>query len=212
MTTLGTLKARIAEDLDYEDGRIDTAIASAIEDAINFYQRQRFYFNQSRDVTFSTVAGQSSYSETDNAAIPYAVQIDMVHKTVSGVRTELRRKPFFDLETLYDTGALSGEPYDWAYYDRKLWLYPIPSAAYTIRILGLFRVDPPASDGETGNVWMTEMFEVIRCRAKIYLALHKLADEGLARTMTLAEQDALSRVKRETALREGTGLMRPTPF
>jgi hypothetical protein len=213
MTTLATLKAQIADDLDRSDGSIDTAIATEITNAIRHYQRFTFYWNGDiRDVTFSTVASQTAYGATDAAAIPYAIKIDLAHITVSGQRYELSRRNYLELETLYDTTAASGEPYEYAYYDQQVWLYPIPNAAYTVRLLGLFRVDAPASDAEAGNPWMTEAFELIRCRAKVYLAAHKLRDPELAATMQAAEEDALRQLRKETALRSGTGNIVSTRF
>lgn len=212
MTTLATLKAQIADDLDRSDGSIDSQIATEITNAIRHYQRHRFYFNETRDVTFSTVASQTAYDSTDAAAIPYAVRIDQAHITVSGQRHELTRRDFYELETLYDTTAASGEPYEYAYYDQQVWLYPIPNAVYTVRLLGLFRIDGPASDSEAGNPWMTEAFELIRCRAKVYLAAHKLYDQQLAATMQAAEEDALRLLRKDTALRLGTGSIVPTRF
>jgi hypothetical protein len=210
MSTLGTLKAEIASDLDRTD--LTAAIASAITSAISHYQRTRFYFNELTTVTFSTVDGRESYDVGDAAAIPYAVQIDQAQITVSGQIRVMARRNYLELAALYDTSASEGEPTNWSYYDQTVWLYPIPGAVYSVKLIGLFRVDAPASDGEAGNPWMTEAYELIRCRAKAYLGIHRTRDPELVQMMQMAEADALRRLVAETGLRNGTGMITPTQF
>ena len=41
-----------------------------------------------------------------------------------------------------------------------------PSVHYDIQFVGGIKTAAPASDAEAGNVWMTEAYELIRCRAK----------------------------------------------
>jgi hypothetical protein len=211
MTTQTIMKAEITSDLDDRSDLVDE-IASAITSAITHSQRDRFYWNEKRSLTFSTVASQQNYTSSDAANIPNMLRIDQAHITVSGQRRELRRVNFYELETLYDTSASSGEPFEYAYHDREIWLYPIPSTTYTVRVLGHMIVAAPATDGEASNPWMTEAYELIRCRAKAYLAMHKLRDPELAQSMQAMEADALARLRKETALRLGTGMFTPTEF
>lgn len=205
MTTLATLKAEIASDLDREDGSLATEIAAAITTAIGYYKPKRFYFNERRSLTFSTVASQQNYGSADNTAIPDLVRIDRVHKTVSGQRMTLRRVDFLDLEPLYDVSASTGEPYDFAYFNREIWLYPVPDQVYTIRVIGLYKVAGPATDGEADNPWMTEAYELIRYRAEAYLAANSLRNPELASAKLQAEADALSSLRAETTKRASLG-------
>jgi len=207
MTTLATLKAEIASDFDREDGSLTTEIAAAVTTAINYYKPKRFYFNERRSLTFSTVATQQNYGTTDNMAIPDLVRIDQVHKTVSGQRMALCRRDFLELEPLYDVSASTGEPYDFAYFNRELWLYPVPDQVYTIRVIGLYKVAGPATDGEADNPWMTEAYELIRYRASAYLAANSLRNPELAAAKLQAEADALSSLRAETTKRLGSGMI-----
>lgn len=204
MTTLATLKAQIVSDLD---GRTDLTsdIAVAISRAIEHYQRDRFYWNERRSLTFSTFAAQDNYGTAASADIANMVRIDFAHITINNYRYPLRRRDFYELEQLYDDAALNGQPSEYAYFNREVWLYPRADNTYTIRLLGHMIIAEPASDGEADNPWMTEAFELIRCRAKAYLAVHKLRDNELAQIMGVAEQEALARLRKETALRLGSG-------
>jgi hypothetical protein len=74
MTTLATLKAEIADDLDRTD--LTTAIASEITKAITFYQDTRFYFNETRDCVIATAADQRLYADEDVEGIVYRVVLD----------------------------------------------------------------------------------------------------------------------------------------
>ena len=112
---------------------------------------------------------------------------------------------FLDLEPLYDVSASSGEPYDFAYFNREIWLYPVPEQVYTIRVIGLYKVAGPATDGEADNPWMTEAYELIRYRAEAYLAANSLRNPELAGAKLQAEADALSSLRAETTKRASLG-------
>lgn len=211
MTTLATLKTRIASDLERSD--MGTQIAECISDAITYYQSERFYFNETRSVTFSTVASQREYTSTDEANIPKFIKLDAVIATVSGNARELCWTDPVVMELLHDSNVTAGQPSDYAYYDQSLSIYPLPDQAYTIRLMGHIKKAEPASDSEANNVWMTEGFELIRARAKLYFAIHTGVDDGtLAANAARAEVIALERLQRETARRVGTGRFIPTQF
>ncbi len=210
MTTLAALKAEIADDLDRTD--ITTRIASAITSAITFYQRQRFYFNETREETFSTVAAQSDYDVDDDAQIPNFLGFDALFITVSSQIRDLTPMDPRLMERLLDNSAASGEPTVYAYYNETIRLYPIPDIAYTIRMMGPMKVAAPAADATTGNRWMTDAYELIRCRAKLYLATHVLRDSDLAQIMSMAEKDALAQLLAEGTSKMGSGVLVATEF
>lgn len=210
MTTLALLKSEIADDLDRTD--LTTAIASEITKAIRHYQATRFYFNESRDETFATVASQKLYSSSDDAAIPKFVETDQVVLMDGTEPTELEQVDPKDWEILTASGTSTGKPDSWCTFDQKIGLYPIPDAVYTVRVIGQFMKAGPATDGETGNVWMTEAFDLLRARVCAQLALKKLRDDVMIQTQKAAEADELSRLDRETTSRVGTGFVTPTEF
>src|SRR3990167_9238086 len=103
-------------------------------------------------------------------------------------------------------------PYAYAYYDRSFWLYPVPGAVYTVRPIGAIEMASPAADDTANNVWMVDAYELVRCRAKLYLAVHVLKDTELALTMKAAERDALSQLTSATGKRVSTGRLTATAF
>lgn len=210
MTTLAIMKAEIADDLARSD--LDTAIASAITNAIQYYQTRRFYFNESRDLTFPTVIGQARYATADSANIPKFITLDGVFATVNGHNRELCPMGVQSFETLNDNSASTGEPYSYCYFNVGFGLYPIPNAVYVIRPIGHVLKVAPASDTEEGNVWMTDAYQLIRRRAAADVALSKIRKYDLANAMRTVEELELDRLIDSTSRRVATGQIQATSF
>jgi hypothetical protein len=206
VTTLASLKNTIADDLA-GGSAYDTQIAAAINEAINYYQAERFYFNEARTTTITTVIGQREYSPDSSVVI---VKLDEAYITVSNRYRLLTQLDPFEMELLHDSAVMTGVPARWAFYNRLFSLYPLPDAVYTVRLLGQIRVSAPASDTEADNPWMTEAFEAIRARAKLYLAGHLLMDTEMLQVMAAAEDAAVNRLRTETHKRIGTGFITPS--
>lgn len=208
---LATMKARIADEIARDD--LESQIATAINDAIKFYQNHAFFFNESRTATvFNTVIGQDIYSSADNANIPYLYFIDYVVVNVGGTISTLTRTDPVEIEVENMAGTNNGEPTKYCYFDKKLRIGPIPSGVWSLRVSGKIRIAAPASDDEVGNAWMTDGEKLIRCRAKYELALHWTKDMEMAQTMTALVTETVDDLEAETANRAGTGMVRPFPF
>ena len=210
MTTLSALKSEIADDLDRSD--LTATIASEITNAIRHYQSKRFYWNETRDDTFSTAASQTWYSSTDDADIPTFIHIDGMWVVESSTNYYLTRVHPVFFEDLIDGTAASGRPFDFTYLNRQIGLYPIPDAVYTVRMMGHVLIDAPASDSEANNLWMTEAFDLLRFRAAKRIYRHKLKDPDNGLIAAQDEAAELERLQGETNRRVGTGKLTPTQF
>jgi hypothetical protein len=209
MTTLAVMKARIADELGDRSDLTDR-IARAIADAIAEYQQKRFWFNESRDVTFPTVAGQEFYTAADHADIPNLYRIDQATMLIGNQVAVLARRSEAELQVLSDNATQSGDPTDFAYFARQLRLCPVPNAVRLIRITGHVRFAAPTSDEETGNVWMTDAEKLVRSRAKYELAIHNLNDDELATKMAAAVTEQLTALAARTGRQIGRGRITPT--
>lgn len=195
MTTYATMRNRITDEFVNES--LTTAqVNLAIQAAINHYQRERFYFTESRAQTFTTVASQEFYTSSDNTNIPNLSIIDELTITINGVRSPLRERNWEWIDTVSNTTNTS-QPTDYCYYGQQIRLYPIPDAAYTVRISGLIRLTTLSADGDS-NAWMTDGEELIRARAKWDLAVNILHAPELADAATALEQRAYRALKDET--------------
>jgi hypothetical protein len=212
MTTRGALKTEILDDIDRSgDG---TRVLAAISSAIKFYQPKRFWFNESRSVTFSTVDGTDTYDFASDGEITtefYKIDAALV---LEGTQQHcLTPIDYLDLELLIDSSSpTEGRPYRYAYINRALRLYPVPDAVYTIRLTGHIKAAEPAADDTADNVWFTEAYELIRCRAKAYLYAHVYEDTERAAIMRAAETEAYNALRDATGSKIGTGHIIPTQF
>lgn len=197
MSTLEIMKARIADEL--ARGDITSQIAYAITDAIEAYEDERFFFNESRDLTFSTVASQEFYDEDDDADIGLIQKIDYAFVYIGDQAYELRYQRPEEMESQSVVSSTVNRPWEYTWYGNAIRLYPIPDGVYTVRVGASYKVAAPASDDEAGNPWMTHAARLIRSRAKNELALHVVMDEELAATMAVAVKEAFDQLKGRTA-------------
>lgn len=214
MTTLADLRTDIADDIDDTTGEYTAQIDTAIKAAQRYCERYTFYFNETRDQTFSTVDGQQWYGTSDNAHIPTAVRIhELYSEDSNGQSTRLTRVAPTELETLSDNSAASGEPYLWTYFNEQIRLYPIPGATvYTIRMqLGPYRLTALSAGGDT-NAWLDEAYDLMKARAKYILYKNTIKDANLAAEALNDYNDQLVSLKGETSSRTGTGCIQATNF
>lgn len=211
MTTYGAMQDRIADELDRTD--LTTQIQKAIQTAIEKYERKRFYFNEARSLTFTTVDGQEFYTSADATDIPNLLFIDNVKLTISASdKIDLDRADYSELEYLSTNSTTDeGQPTCYAYYAKQLRLYPIPDAAYAVRVSGVFALSDLSATADT-NAWMTDAEALIRSRAKREIFTHVIRDVEGAQAMAQAEAEELQSLNQATNARSSTGTILPTEF
>lgn len=199
MSTLTIMKARVASELRRSD--LTSQIAYAITDAIEKYQAERFFFNESRSVTFNTIANTEFYTEVNAPGIASFAKIDFVVLRDGDIIYSLDDKSPEEIEVDSENATMTGMPGNYCYYGEQLRLYPVPDAIYPIRAGILKIIDAPASDSEANNPWMTHAKALIRAEAKYQLALHVIRDRELAGDMQAAAEIALADLRRATTKR-----------
>lgn len=209
MGTLGEMKQRIATELRRDDLTED--IANAINDAIRFHERRRFWFNQSRSLTFTTVPGQVAYGAAAGSFIPGVVRIDDIFLPEANSTYPLTRYAVDDFELVSGGPTNPGQPTCWTYADGTVRLFPAPDAAYAMRVLAHYRL-PALSGNDDSNVWTTEAEELIRSHAKMLLFLDVLEDDTNANRMQLKLPLLIDALDAETSARTSTGRIRATQF
>lgn len=197
MTTLAIMKARIADELARDD--LTSNIAYAVTDAIGAYDDLRFWFNESRSNTFTTVASQEFYTSSDAAFIANVLKFDYVQLYVGDQPYRLEAQMPAEIESLSTNGTFTGTPWAYCFYNSTIRLYPVPDAVRTVRVGAVIKAAAPASDAEANNPWMTHAERLIRSRAKLELALHVLKDDALASTMVQGVKEALDQLHNRTS-------------
>jgi len=217
MATRADLRLRVLRDLERDEAQWGADIDASISDAIRTYQPKRFYFNEFRTLTFNTVAGTDLYTyNTPTLTGTIGAEFYRVDETLireGGKNTMTLQRVEYDwLEGLADDNQSTGMPYNYAYINRGIRIYPMPNKAYEIRILGHMKVPEPADDLVNDNPWMNEAFQLVRAGAKLSFAINIVEDEALAARMALAEQRALSTLRSETHAKIGSGNIIPTSW
>ncbi len=190
MTTKTLMIAEMADDMERSDS---TAFGKKIDAAIRQYQPRRFWFNESRAVTFNTVASTDVYTFATIGTEFY--KIDGVFMTISAsdVR-EMDRVDYSYLEETAGEDTTTGEPEVYAYINKAIRFWRSPDAIYATRLVGHITAAAPATSDEADNVWMTEAYDLIMSRAKSELYAHRYEDPTNAAIMREAEADALRRL------------------
>lgn len=208
MTTRGTMISEIASDTERSD---TTAITAKINAAIRHYSPRRFWFNESRTVTFNTAAGTDFYTFATIGTEFY--RVDSVQVTISaGDVRFLDRVNYVDLEAIANNNTDRSKPEEYAYIAKGIRLWRNPDAIYSTRLTGHVKIAAPATDGEADNVWMTEAYDLIMSRAKAELYAHRWEDPNNAAVMQQAEASALRRLQSATMDKTETGYLAATEF
>lgn len=206
MSTFAQMRAEIADDLD--DPNFTTQINKAINRAIVFYEKEKFYFN-STSGTFSTTASQKAYT---TSTIPSDIaEIDYVEITVSGNDHELDEVTFAEIEE-EDIGSTTGVPTKYAFYNESIYLYPIPNNTYTITVYYQKKYTTLSSDSDT-NDWLTEAEDLIECHATGWIYARKKKDFEQAAVYQQLVETALQALRKKTEkLAALNARLRPTEF
>jgi hypothetical protein len=213
MTTRGTLKTEILDDMERSATTDGARVLSAISTAIKFYQPKRFFFNESRSITFSTVAGTGTYSFGASEAITTEFyRIDGVFILEGTNQHRVKLVDYLVLEELIENPAAEGRPTCYGFINRAMRFYRAPDAVYTVRIDGHIKAAEPAEDSTADNVWFTEAYELIRSRAKAYLYAHVYMDPQMAALMRQAESEAFGVLRAASTDKLASGDIVPTTF
>lgn len=204
----------IADEVDDTTGEYTAQIQNCIFTAIRFCERDVYYFNETRDVTFPTISGQEWYDGNDNPNIPTLGRIVAVYsEDSSGQRTIIKRVMPEEIEIVSDNAASRGEPYSYTYFGQRIRLYPVPGdEVYTIRLqLGPYRLADIQTSTDS-NAWFTEAFDLVKARAKYVLYKDYMKDAGLAMAALNDYNEENSALSAETSRRNGSSCITATSF
>lgn len=217
--TYADMYNRIADELGgrtdllaNQTGMTTPPIQLAIQDAINYWQDDRFYFNEIRTATaFSTVASREFYTVTDWSEIPNLKHIDKLTVVVGTQRYQMNPRTAQYIEDIAVNPATKSVPFDYAYYGGQLRFYPIPDAVYAVNFLGTKTFAELTLAADT-NVWVNDAEQLIRTTAEWFLYRDTLKDDVGAQRMERASGVAYSNLKGQNAKRAATNRITATQF
>lgn len=209
MATYADLKARIIRETTRADLADDLApsLTQAINSAIEHYADQRFWWNEL--ITTSVTIANNEY-----VSLPTGVtlrRLDRFAITVGATQYPLSEVPLKTLEDWAKAIQTQGQPTTFAVYGAtdtptyRLW--PRPNAVFPLTWIGVTDETALSADADT-NSWTTYGYDLITARAKYLLYRDQFRDNEGATFAAIAEKDALTKLKGETARRLGTGRVR----
>lgn len=213
------MRTRILSELRRSEAQLGTQVTDAINTAIDQIEAERFYFNETREITFDTVVGQEFYTATDNVLIGRITKFDYVKLIRTGSTYSIDPERPERIETLNNNGTQTGEPRLYCYYGEKLRIYPVPASIESIRIGAQVKVPAPADNVEADNPWMVKAEKLVRCYAKYELYENVLFDPIKAPTFNpnneagpTAEAFRNLRKRTNALTQQGGWIVRPTCF
>ena len=188
---------------------INTMVQLAINRAIKKYSKARFWFDET-EFTFSTVVGQWTYSSTDG--VPTDIrQIDYTRITVNNVYYRVIER---DIQYIIDANVNNnqGQPIDYAWYEEKIWFYPVPQQIYPITLYYQKEYATLVFPTDTNDfTTIPEAEELIECEALRWLYEKVILDQEKANTYRAAGREALKVLNEINESKTGiNGYIKPT--
>lgn len=217
--TISQLSTVISDEIDDTQMEYVLQIRRAIDEAIKYCERENFYFNETRELTFTTVEDQQwygAYTESyrdpdtgryeDLSFFNNIIRITSAFTTYgpypNGIKRRLSWSRPDELEYFTDNAAARGIPDTFAYFDMKIRLYPIPRGGpFTVRLLVEPVRLPEIKDEDAVNPWIVHGCAMIKARAKYNLYKNILKDMDLASVSLNTFEDELQALRVETSKR-----------
>lgn len=214
MPTLADLRDRVIRETNRDDlldapgadqtGTNSDSLDLCIQQAIKYFETQRFSFNEARIV--STTVGSDEY-----VSLPGGLRfIDTLSVQVGSNRYPMRMQSYEVIEEWNGYATSAGQPTDFSVSNGRVRLYPIPNIAYPVIFLGVSEVTPALDyDDETSeNAWTNQAYDLIAARTRYLLYRDYFRDDAGASTAFGAQQEALSELLNDAAQQIGTGRLR----
>lgn len=201
MSTLATLKTRIADEIDRDD--LTSQVETALLDAIDHYADMNLAFNEQRQ-TVSTTADTIAVTVPTGLRRETGIWID-----VSGNDYALEKVSLEFIEELHAATDTTGQPTYYAYLDGTFRLWPTPGQAYTLTVVGVYDESALSADGDT-NSFTTDRTaaRMVVSWAKRYLAQNVTYDAEMAQAAAIEENAARSDITRKANAKQATGRVR----
>lgn len=170
MANLATCRNRVLDELN-RSGQLTAQAHTAIQDAVDFFKRRHFWFNEER-ATNNTQDGVEYYALPSDFGDVISLNINVNDNVY-----ELIRRTHEQMEARYiHANNYTGEPMDYEIIRNELRLGPVPSSARTLEMV--YRKEPATAtaSGDT-NFFLLHAEPMIRWRAAGYMAVNILQNE-----------------------------------
>ncbi|ENN90590.1 hypothetical protein GGR10_000510 [Bartonella chomelii] len=219
-TTFSRMVELIQDEIDDTTGEYCVQIYDSICAALRICEREPFFFNEHKEVTFKTRSGQTWYGQEDDVLIKTVEGLIKTVGALEGVflehggatRTQLIYKTAKTLQKDYGSNPPQGMPVFYTYCQRKIGLFPTPETVGTVRLsYSALRFVEGGMEGED-HPWFVHAFDFIKARAKYELYKNILKDPECAAVSLGDFQEQLQILRYETSRKKGCSQIAPTGF
>lgn len=205
MGTLGTMRTRIADELQIDATVFATEIDRAIYTAIEFYNDHDFWFMESIPTKFvGTLTNEFSLA----AVLPGVSNIKDVVVHLGSRRLSMEYRTHAELIDLDIDDNFAGDPVYWTIHHQALIVEPRLRASHTIEVFHTSRLTLTAS-ASASAVWTTEAEELIRMHAEADICNNRTKDYQQADRCKIQEVGALAALDEKTVRRNAYRRIRP---
>lgn len=202
MTTLSEMATTISDETRRSTDDDQTAIADMIQQAITFYARRRWWFNEAEGTSFNTASGTEFYALPSELSV-----IDSVGVTVNQNPYTLNKRTNEYIEDIYTSSSVyTGKPADYAIFKNQIRIWPIPDGTYAVRTQGYGPKSVTVSDDS--SPWSNEAYNLIKNRAKAMFLLEWARDVDGYQIYKSREMEELNAMEAENNKRSASKKLR----
>lgn len=194
MATLGTMRTRIADELQVDATVFATEIDRAIFSAIEFYNDTDFWFLESSPATFVATLTNEFQLAT---ILPGSSSIKNVVVHLGSRRLNMEYRTHSELIDLDIDDNFAGDPVYWTVHHQALIVEPRLRATHTIE-LHYSRKMTLSVSASASSVWTTEAEELIRMHAEADILENRLKDYPASDRAKIREMMTLSNLNEKT--------------
>ena len=202
MPTFAQIQDRI--NLDYLNrSDLVNETKRSILSAIRYYEKKRWWFNETA-TALTTSAGQTYVTFPTNFLI-----LDDLQITLNSADYSLSRRNI-DFIREANTTRTQGQPTDFAIYQNRIELFPIPGSAYSLPIHYIKSLTALSADTDT-NAWLSVAEDCIVYRATMLMLLGAMGTPEKALPFAQLEAQSYKQLVSENEQRMNLRL-HPTTF
>lgn len=207
MPTYGDMINRVATQL--RRSNLTDDISDAIQKAIQVYSGRRFWFNDSKDLTFTTSSSLETYTPTGISDYGGFDFMEASRSTTD--RWEVKALDYQTFQEKRMGGDTFGDPLWYSVFNRTIYLWPIPGSAINVVVSGRKGLTTLSSTADS-NAWTNEGEVLIRTRATVDLYRYVIKDFQKADVLEKEELKELSRLRAITNRMLGSGRVKRRYF